>query len=248
MNRLVLGTLIATQAAGCIISSSNSDAAHVVAGWTLEMSATHSVASCPPGYDTAALYSQEVDSTGTPLGDPVVDMFDCAAGAGTSEALAPALYKEWIEITTTDNSAVYARSSSSLEQDQVIDLTSSDVVYNTAVILDGGFFHFSWELDAASGGAQLTCAQAGATNGLELVATNVSSSSLSFTDVFHDCNDGEGLTDGIPTGDYTITINALNSQSATIGTAPTFTSTIAAPATLAPVTDLGNVKVPITGT
>ncbi len=251
MNRLVLGSLIAaaaTQAAGCIISSSNSDVAHVTVSWTLKAAATNSITSCPPGYDTAALYSQEVDSLGTPIGSPIIDLFDCAAGIGTSGALAPAFYDEWIEITTNTNSAQFARSSSSLEQDQIIDLTTADIAYNTDIIVDGGFFHFSWDLVTTSTGAPLSCAQAGAAGGVELLSTNVSNSNLSFSDVFHTCDAGAGLTDGIPTGGYTISIDALDVQGAAIGTAPAFTSSIADPSLLTPVTELGTVQVPISGT
>src|SRR5438874_2419801 len=125
MNKLVLGTLIAataTQAAGCIISSSNEDVAHVTVSWSLKTAATNATASCPPGYDTAALYNQEVDSVGNPIGGPIVDLFFCADGVGTSDALAPAFYDEWIEITNSNNTSQFARSSSSLEQGQIIDL------------------------------------------------------------------------------------------------------------------------------
>jgi len=250
MNRLILGSLIAaaaTQAAGCIISSTNSDVAHVTVSWTLKASATNSPTTCPPGYDTAALYNQEVDSLGNPIGAPIIDAFPCADGIGTSDALAPAFYDEWIVIQQGINGAQFARSSSSPEQDQIIDLTTSDIAYNTDIIVDGGFFHFSWDLVTSSSGVPLSCAQAGA-GGVDLMSTNISTPSLAFDDVFRTCDAGEGLTDGIPTGGYTISIRALNSQGSPIGEAPTFSSSVADPALLTPVTELGTVQVPISGT
>ena len=246
MNRLFLGALIATQ--GCIISSSNSDVAHVTVSWTLKQSSTNSLTTCPPGYDTAAVYSQQVDSLGTPIGAPLVDLFPCSDGIGTTDALAPAFYDEWIVIQQGLNGAQFARSSSSLEQDQIIDLTTSDIGYNSDIIVDGGFFHFSWDLVATSNGVPLSCAQAGAAGGVDLMSTNISTPSLAFDDVFRTCDAGEGLTDGVPTGGYTISIKALNNQGATIGEAPAFTSSIADPAVLTPVSELGTVQVPISGT
>jgi hypothetical protein len=233
---------------GCIISSSNSDVAHVTVSWTLKQSSTNSITTCPPPYDTAALVSQQVDALGNPIGRPLIDAFPCSDGIGTSDALAPAYYNEWIVIQQgLSDLNQFARSSSSLEQDQIIDLTTSDIAYNTDIIVDGGFFHFSWGLTTTAG-APLSCAQAGSTGGVDLMSTNVSTPSLAFDDVFRTCDDGEGITDGIPTGGYTISIKALNNQGATIGEAPAFSGSIADPAAMTPVSELGTVLVPISGT
>ena len=69
MKRFVLASLIAlaaSQAAGCIITSGDDtgDDAFVSATWQIRSEATNSETTCPPTFDTAALYNQPVDSAG----------------------------------------------------------------------------------------------------------------------------------------------------------------------------------------
>src|SRR5690606_40270428 len=107
MKNLVLASLIAlaaSQAAGCIITTSGDDdpggpvcpleTGNITANWQIKSAATGTVLGCPAGYHTAALYSQAVNADGTPVGSPIVDLFDCECGTGTT-ALTPGLYQMW---------------------------------------------------------------------------------------------------------------------------------------------------------
>lgn len=259
MKSLVLGSLIAivaAQAAGCIISTDGGGGgggggggvAHVNVTWNLVSAVSGGASACPQGYDTAALYSQEVDSSGNAIGDPIVDLFDCAAGNGTSAALPPALYNEWIEIADHNNTSQYASSPSSLEQGQIIDLIDADLAYSTDIVVDGGQFSLTWDLVGASSNAPLTCADAGATGGVEAVSTDVANSSTFFDDIFDCANPTLPLTSPLPTATYTISVDALNGQMQAIGTAPALTNeVIQDPSALHPVTDLGTITIPIDG-
>jgi hypothetical protein len=242
MKNLVLGSLIAltaTQAAGCIITTNDPDDARVSATWTLRSLSTGTTATCPPGFNTAALYNQEVTSAGTPIGSPIIDLFDCAAGAGTSAPLPPALFLTWVEITNDNNTQLYAQSTSAY-----VDVTVSDKTFSTQILTDGGYFQLAWNLYGASSNQDLTCAQAGAAGGVEAVATEVSNSANSAADQF-DCEDFRGITAGYLAGNYTVSVAALNAADQSIGTAPAITNAVIQSPNK--VTNLGTIEIPITG-
>ena len=253
MKKVVLGSLIAiatSQAGGCIINNNtNTDVAHVTVGWTLRTSLTRAITTCPPGYDTAALYTQQVDATGRAIGQPIIDLFNCADGLGRTAALPPAYYEEWMEIANHTNTSQFARSKSNLEEAPalLIDLTTSDLTYNTEVLVDGGYFRFGWNLVGETSGQPLSCAAAGAAGGVDALSTEVGTS-LGVSDTFHTCSNLEGITGGLPSAAYTISIAALNSAGQSVGTAPTLTNKVIQPVSaLVPVTDLGVINVPIAG-
>lgn len=245
MKNLVLASLIAltaSQAAGCIITSGDdTEDAYISATWTLRSEATNSTATCPPGFDTAALYNQALDggpcdSTGATT---CIDLFPCSAGQGTSAPLLPAEYTTWIEIANTNNTQQYAQSLSA-----VVDVTTSDKTFNTQILVDGGYFQFAWDLRGASTNAALSCAQAGVDGGrpagIQLQAF-ISGSNQSNADIF-DCEDGSGITAGYVAGSYEVLIDAIDPNP--VGSAPTIDSSIQMPNK---VTNLGTVTIPITG-
>src|SRR5882672_9430039 len=98
MKNLVLGSLIAavvSQAAGCIISSSDDDSgndAFITANWQLKN-----------------------------IGAPIIDLFSCDDGTGTSAPLPPSKYVAWVTIADHNNTNQYATSTSAL-----VDLTIQD--------------------------------------------------------------------------------------------------------------------------
>ena len=69
MKKLIVGSLIAlaaSQAAGCIITSGDdTEDAFITASWEIKHLSPDMNISCPPGYDTAALYNQQVDASGS---------------------------------------------------------------------------------------------------------------------------------------------------------------------------------------
>ncbi len=245
MKRIVLASLIAlaaSQAAGCVITSGDDDGgedAFISATWKLRSEATNSDATCPPGFTTAALYNQPIDANGNNAGQVFIDLFNCEANAGTSAPLPPTTYLTWVEITNDNNTSVYAQSLSA-----VVDVTVSDKTFNTQILVDGGYFELAWDLRGAATNNTLSCAQANAAGGVEAVGTQVSNPNNSNSDIF-DCEDGRGVTAGYTTGQYTVSVAALNASEQSIGTAPELTNkTIEAPNK---VTNLGTITIPIDG-
>ena len=244
MKNYVLASLIAlaaSQAAGCIISSgddSGSDA-FISATWQLRNEATNTTTGCPSGYDTAALYNQPIDAAGNNAGAVIVDLFDCAAGAGTSAPLPPTLYLTWIEITThTNTGAPYAKSLSA-----PVDVTVSDKTFNAQILNDGGYFQLDWNLVGGTSNQSLTCASAQAT-GVEAIGTDVTNGSNSNSDIFN-CEDHTGVSAGYLAGTYTVAVHALGAGDANIGSAPDLVNKSIRPQNQ--VTDLGTIMIPITG-
>jgi len=255
MKRLVLGTLIAlavTQAAGCIIVSDDDNPnnyAHVSATWEIKNLATNQSLTCPPGYDTAALFNQAVDATDRPIGacshssdnnesTCFVDLFDCAAHAGTSFPLPPTRYITWVAITDTSTNNVWAEGVPAY-----VDITNVDKTYSAQLLEDGGYFYVAWDLRAASNNAPLSCAGAGATGGVELTATVVGSTEAK-SDQW-DCENGADYTAGLRAATYTVVLSALNSSDQAIGTAPELTNKTIGRQNA--ITNLGTVQIPISG-
>ncbi len=241
MKKLVLGSLIAltaSQAAGCIIESGGDDA-FITANWTFRNEATGTTTSCPPGFDTVALYNQEVTTSGSNIGSPIIDLFDCAAGSGTSAPLPATLFKSWIEVTDHTNNAVYAQST-----EAYVDVTFSDKSFNAQILNDGGYFLLAWNLYGASSNADLTCAQAGAAGGISVIGTEVSNPTNSAEDQF-DCEDGADYTAGYVAGTYTVSVAALDGSDQAIGTAPALTNQVIGDQNQ--VTNLGTIEIPIDG-
>src|SRR6476659_9861898 len=154
MKNLVLGSLIAalaSQAAGCIIESN--DDTYVSASWQIKTVANNTVVpQCPPNILTAALYSQPVNSDGSTVGSPTIDLFDCNAFAGTSGPLAPGLYLSWVELANDNNTSTYAKSLST-----PIDTTNGDQPVSFTIYDDGGYFQLQWNLIGATSNSPLNC-------------------------------------------------------------------------------------------
>jgi hypothetical protein len=244
MKTFVLASLIAATAAGCVSDddTSTGELAHIGATWSINSYASNSEIPCPPGYDTAALYNQPVDSNGNAVGSPIIDLFDCEAGAGTSAALPADTYETWIEITTHDNTgAPYAKSTPAY-----VDVIDVDKTYNAKIYDDAGYFGFQWDLVGASG-APLTCADAGIDDpnvgGVELLAT-ISGSDQAADEQFN-CTDHTGITDPLPAGDYTLSIDAFTDADGRIG--DTVNVPNASILDHNQITDLGTFQVPIDG-
>lgn len=242
MKKLVLGSLIAVvaaNAAGCV--ASNSDVATITANWSLVNKATGAATTCPPGFATAALYSQPIDANNNLTGSPIIDLFNCEDHTGFTDPLPPDVYASWIKITTDTNSDTYAESTKS-----ILDVRDIDLTYSTTILNDGGYFQLTWDLRGGTSNAPLACADVpgvtASTGGVETVVT-VAGGSAAKTDQFN-CEDHYGLTGGFLQGAYTVSVDAFSNAGAE-GTAPTLTNkVIQAPNK---VTDLGNIIIPIDG-
>lgn len=237
MKKLVLfGLIIAGAASGCIISSDDSgdDAATITAHWDIK-TVNNMSADCPPTYDTAALYSQEIDANFNNVGPPTIDLFNCDAFTANSAPLNPTTYYSWIAIETHDGSQTYASTVSAF-----VDLTTTDKTFTADIYTDGGYFQMAWQLTQASNGAPVLCADDPAIDGVESVST--SSSQQLIVDQFK-CTDHYGVTSVLPEGTYTVSIDAFDSNMAALGKSDTLTNkTIAGPNK---VTDLHTITIPI---
>ena len=237
MKSLVLGSLFAavvSQAAGCVISSD--DDAVITATWRFENAASGTETGCPSGFDTAAVYSQPVNSLNQPVGSPIIDLFDCVDGIGSTAPLPPDVYQVWVEITSGSGGSVYAQSVSA-----IVDVVSSDKTFNATILNDGGYFALSWELFDAQTNAPLECSTAGS-QGVSVLSTSVANQSSFVDDVFT-CEDHYGVTGGLLAGAYTVAVSALGAGDASIGQAPVLTNKLIGVQN--DVTDLGTINIPI---
>ena len=147
MTRLVLAFVTATlmlQTAACVIEThgrdhggggGNVDVATISARWAFRNLSDGATTRCPAGFDTVELFTLPVDDSGAPLGDPSIDLFDCASQAGLSTDLLPDVYQAWIEVRTHDLQALYAQSLSA-----VLDVRRANESFSTDILNDGGYF------------------------------------------------------------------------------------------------------------
>jgi cysteine-rich repeat protein len=210
---------------------------YITADWAIRSIATSSVMPCPSGYDTAAVYTQPVNSSGAPVGTPYVDLFNCIDFGGTIAPVPAGRYLSWVEITNNAGTLTYAKSLSA-----EVDTTAMDQVFSVSIYSDGGYFQLAWTLIGAQSNAPLTCAQAGASGGVQAMAT-LSNTAESVSDIW-DCESGSGVTSGILQGSYTVSVSAQGSTGQNIGGAPQMMNKAILPKNQ--VTDLGTVQIPFT--
>jgi len=246
MKKLVLFSLIvaaASQAAGCIISSGDDDGGtpRITSTWEIK-SIDGTNLGCPAGFDTAALYSQEIDDAGINVGPPIADLFDCVAGIGTSAPLDATFYYSYVSIENDSGSSVYATSTEAF-----VDLVVENKQLDAKIYDDAGYIQFSWQLTRASDGSPVSCTQAGAegpsVDGVESISTEVGNSSNSASDIF-DCTDHFGVSSALPAGTYTISVDAMHGQQA-LGVAPAIANQTIRD--LNRVTDLHTITIPLDG-
>ncbi len=250
MKKLVLGILVlavASQAAGCIISSGGDDGgdyALINAQWDLQTTAGASVP-CPPGTTTAAVYAQAVDTNYRLVGSPFIDLYNCDAGVGNSDPLPPDVYQVWVELTSEGGGAVYATSTSLNEasptDEYFVNVLDVDQTFKTTLLQDGGYFQFDWDLRDSATNAALDCTT-GAVAKVAILSTSVTNANNSFDDRFP-CNKQYGLTGGLVQGAYTLQVSATNTAGQGLGPPTTILNrNVAAPNK---VTDLGTVMVKV---
>lgn len=196
MKKLVLSslmTVLVSQAAGCIITSSSEDAV-ITAQWSLKSQASNQIIPYPPNITTAAVYSQELDTAYRPIGQPIIDLFDVENNRGTTAPLPPSVYQVWVELTSEGGSQVHARSLST-----IVDVIDTDKTFTTTILEDGGYFQLAWNI------ANGTCAGAA---GVGAVSTSASNNQVFFDDKFN-CEDGAGVTGGLLAGTWHVAVDVL---------------------------------------
>ena len=238
--------VLASQAAGCIITSGGEEDAVITANWSIKSAATNQTLNCPPNITTAAVYSQAVNGANQPVGTPIIDLFDCDDNSGQTAPLPPDVYQVWVELTSEGGGQVYAASTKwpagidDLDRNDIIDVRDVDKAFTTTLLEDGGYFALSWDLVDAQTNAPITCADA-LSDGVSVISTSVSNPNSFVDDVFN-CEAGFGITGGMLQGTYTVQVAALEDEQS-IGDAPTLTNKTIRNANQ--ITDLGLVQIPV---
>ena len=88
----------AVSADGCSGCTIDHPPGMITASWSIQTLAG-AAQPCPGGFDTAVVYSQRLDAFGDPVDAPVLDLFNCVDGTGTTAPLIGAKYSVWVEIT-----------------------------------------------------------------------------------------------------------------------------------------------------
>jgi hypothetical protein len=234
MKNLVLAagvTLVA--AVGC--GGGGSGDAIITANWSLKQVNGTVIPTCPPGVDTAEVVAQEIGAGGTPVGAPIIDLYNCDDFSGTS-TYPPADYDVFVALTGP--SGDYAQSLTA-----AVDVTVQDKTVTVDIFDDGGYFSLAWTLKGASG-APLQCSQVPGIDGVEAISTDVANANNAVTDQFT-CEDGAAVTAALLAGTYTVAVAAINAQDQALG--PSTTLTNKAVPRQNGVTNLGTVEVSIDG-
>jgi hypothetical protein len=228
--------ITAAMLSGCIFVSESDNNAQLTAHWELENFVGSTITNCPAGFDTATVISQPVDNQNNPIGAPIFDLFDCAVRAGTV-SLPPGPYQISVSIETDGGSEQYAESIP-----QIIDLTYNDGSYDTTIFNDAGYLQTAWNFVGDTSNQPLNCSQF-TSDGVRSVATNVTTPTMSFTDMFT-CDDLGGLTSPLPAATYNVEIQAFKGEQV-IGSAPTLPNVVVDDKNA--VTNLGTVTVRMSG-
>jgi cysteine-rich repeat protein len=224
-----------TNGDGC--SSTCTTEYKTTANWRILNTGSTTPLACPNGYDTAALYNQLVDANGQPVGQPVIDLFTCADGTGTSGYLPQGVYDTWIAITTQAGGTPYAQT-----VDALVDLTTGNKTYSADIYKDGGYFAWAWMLQGATSNSALTCAQV-QQDGVELNVTVVNSTTA-YNDQFS-CEDGRGVTAVIPEGSYTVSADVYKTSTGALGNPTNLTNRLIQGPNK--ITDLGTITLSVDG-
>jgi cysteine-rich repeat protein len=213
--------------------------ASIDATWMLQTAAGDS-AQCPTGFDTAAVTSQPVDVQGANAGTAVIDLFDCGAAMGTTKPLPATTYSATVAITDHAMSQMFATSLA-----MPVDLSdATDKPLDVSFLTDGGKFHFAWQLVKMSDGTTpVDCTAVGTMTHVRAAMTNTST--MVTGNSSFQCAAGSGITGALVAGTYTVSIAVLNDAFHDTGDAPDLTGQVI----MAPdgLTDLGTVKIPVTG-
>lgn len=175
----------------------------ITASWTLVSGDNNDPAACPAGATTVALISQDS------LGEQTTDLFDCAAGGGTTAPLVADNYLAWIQVTDDTGAVLYAQSLST----DVPVAPGADTPVTFEVSLDRGSFTLAWEIQEA--GAPSDCATVGGTT-VSLVSTDINTD---FWEDRWDCPDGGGSSAGLALGTYTESVSLLDNPDPNVGLA-----------------------------
>ena len=203
MKRLILASLLAGSATGCILTTDgySEEVGFIDTSWSFH-TADGTPLSCPAGFTTA-----EVTAVSRTYGDAFIDLYDCDA-LGGSAAYPVDEYDVTIAITNTSGSSEYAHGLT-----QTLDIFRTDATIGEDFIHDGGRIIFDWVLVDADTNRPLECVTAGNPKEIKVdVASGETAISTSLA-----CGDGFGISNPLPAGAYTATIAAVNQAGQPLG-------------------------------
>ena len=249
MKKLILGTLCAVGAAAC----TTSDVGHIFATWQLahvDSAGNLTAASCPVGFDTAELHTVAASPDGTAIdactsvnSNCYIDLFNCSDGSGRSSALPAQNYLTWIQIASHDGTQVYA-----ISDQEFVDITNVDQNFDTTILKNGGYFRLSWSLMGEASGAPLSCSQTAASSAaggsVETTAT-ITGGQAALSDKFN-CEDHFGYSAPLPSGSYTVQVDALDANNLALGPGTTLPGELIG-VMANDINDLGHIIIPISG-
>jgi hypothetical protein len=210
---LTVAVLGATSlATGCTSSSFGT----VTASWDLQDydpatgNTIHNVA-CPTGADTAIVYALPAGDQN--LNDADKDLFDCAAGIGSTAGHLAGSYQVWVAITDHSGAVLYAQS----DYDTISISDGTDTPDSFGFQVNRGFVSAGWTLHGATSGTTLSCSSAGVA---AVEMDNMVGTGTPISDQF-DCGPTmSGTANPLLVDTYAVALQAIDSSTPPVGLGP----------------------------
>jgi len=220
---------------GCDLGN---DEQTLTATWHLT-SITGEAVRCPAGFGSAALVTGLSITPPSELADETFTR--CDAGSLAQVYARGDVSRAYIEITSDDHVTPLARSLTNDDTGMYFNSFDDDVSMDTAVLIDGGYFQFSWQLAHAD----LTEAQCGDDGVAEIAIEAQSVDTMVGSETRFSCGDPHGRAALAP-GRYLVTISARDEQHQVVGTPHSLgEQLILDPSKLSPINDLLQITIAI---
>jgi hypothetical protein len=220
---MIRAVIVIALVSGCL----GDDTQTLTATWHLT-SITGDAVACPAGFGSAEVVTDDDGLFTT-----------CKAGSLTSTYGEGLVTDAYVEITSDDHATPLARSPS--EQENGGYFLDGDLSMDSEILVDGGYFQFSWEL-ARADQFQGACGDDGITD--IAIETRLVDDVVG-TETHVPCSDVYGRAALAP-GRYLVTITARDAQNQIVGTPRELgEQLILDPSKLSPVNDLRQITIAI---
>jgi hypothetical protein len=224
--------VMASQAAACIIVDDDGEPSgnRVAVTWNYKVNGV-TQPGCPAGAVGVDLLIQPTGASA-----PTVFEYNCSDKT-MIEYVDDGQYQIWVELVTPAG-GTYAQSLSLIDT-----FSAEDKDITVDIHEDRGFFFAQWSLKGATSQQPLTCSQVAGLQSISLLATPVGTAGR--IDTFMDCAPGVGASKALVAGQYTLSLDAVDSANRALGTAGIATNQTIRDRNQ--VTNLGSVVIPIDG-
>jgi hypothetical protein len=225
MKKLILPTLLATFASGCILTASGyeGEVGYINASWSFRDVAGATLP-CPTGFNTA-----EVTAVSREFGDVFIDLYNCDARGG-SAPYPIGSYDVTIAITTAGGTE-YGHSLT-----QPVDIVRTDANVGEDFVDDGGRVLFDWVLQDATTNDPVTCADQPAVDTVSIVFDDTVATTK------FDCTETFGVSEPVVAGAHAVSIAVLGRDGEVLGEPQTQTIELG---DRNDYVDLGSVTLPV---